>query len=207
LHKILHAKNLIIMFHPDYNYITDILLESIVKRAYYRLLHHSRSPIPPEQISEKCIRIEDYLRHTLEIYQTSLNRKCKTMRHNKALRSRSWAGDSDILPLALPAVCVIDNGIQTDAGSEITCCNHEEENNRRVMNELKVLSQHLLDYNKKTFEKFMRDANEEYDKRISVNKKLRCEIDTLKLQVQKAEKIITSLKSNSNTSGLYPNQV
>jgi hypothetical protein len=119
------------------------------------------------------------------------------MRHNKALRSRSWAGDSDISPLALPAVCVTDNGTQTNAGCEITCCNYEEKNNQRVMNELKVLSQHLLDYNKKTFEKFMQDANEEYDKRISVNKKLRCEIDTLKLQVQKAEKIITSLKSNS----------
>ncbi|PKC51873.1 hypothetical protein RhiirA1_482775, partial [Rhizophagus irregularis] len=30
--------------------------------------------------------------------------------------------------------------------------NHEEENNRQVMNELKVLFQHLLDYNKRTFE-------------------------------------------------------
>jgi len=36
---------------------------------------------------------------------------------------------------------------------------HEEENNRQAMNELKVLSQHLLDYNRRTFEKFMQDGN------------------------------------------------
>ena len=39
------------------------------------------------------------------------------------------------------------------------------------MNQLRVFRQHLLDYNKKTFEKFMRDVKEEYREWINVNKK------------------------------------
>ncbi|CAG8680338.1 3929_t:CDS:2, partial [Ambispora gerdemannii] len=42
------------------------LPKSLVKRAYHRLLYHTRSPITSEQISEKCDRIETYLYHTLE---------------------------------------------------------------------------------------------------------------------------------------------
>ena len=65
------------------------------------------------------------------------------------------------------------------------------------MNELKVLSQHLLDYNRRTFEKFMLDIEKEYRERINANKKLRCEIDNLKMQVEDTEKERASIKSNS----------
>jgi hypothetical protein len=68
-----------LMFHPDYRYITDKLPVSLVKRTHQRLLRHSRNPILPEQITEKYDRIEDHLRHTLEVYQNLLNRKRKTM--------------------------------------------------------------------------------------------------------------------------------
>ena len=54
------------------------------------------------------------------------------------------------------------------------------------MNELKVFRQHLLDYNKRTFEKFMQDIEREYRERISMNKKLRCENEDLKMQLQPA---------------------
>ena len=64
------------------------------------------------------------------------------------------------------------------------------------MNELKVLFQHLIDYNKRTFEKFMRDVEEEYRERVSANKKMRCEIEDLKMQVQEAEKKLASARSN-----------
>ena len=74
---------------------------------------------------------------------------------------------------------------------------HEEENNRRVMNELKVFRQHLLDYNKRTFEKFMQDIEREYRERISTNKKLRCENEDLKMQLQEAERKLASMKSDS----------
>ena len=56
------------------------------------------------------------------------------------------------------------------------------------MNELKVLSQHLLDYNRRIFEKFMHDIEKEYRERVNANKKMRYEIKDLKMQVLKVEK-------------------
>ena len=66
------------------------------------------------------------------------------------------------------------------------------------MNELKVFRQHLLDYNKRTFEKFMQDIEREYRERISKNKKLRCENENLKMQLQEAEKELASMKLDSS---------
>ncbi len=67
------------MFHSDYKHIIDRLSESLIKRACQRLLHNSKDPILLESIFEKSERIEFYLRHILEIYENSLNKKCKTM--------------------------------------------------------------------------------------------------------------------------------
>ncbi|RGB28439.1 hypothetical protein C1646_767788 [Rhizophagus diaphanus] len=80
--------------------------------------------------------------------------------------SENWP-ECNVSP-ALSAIHVVDSGVQT----ENSVCNHEEENNRWVINELKVFRQHLLDYNKRTFEKFMQDIEREYRERISMNKKL-----------------------------------
>ena len=161
-------------------------------------MHHSKDPVPLEFISEKSERIESYLKHTLEVYNNSLNRKQRNQfmaqEHQvkrKILRLRSWS-KCNVFP-ALPHIFVTDNGSQTD---NITC-DHEEENNRWVMNELKVFRQHLLDYNKRTFEKFMQDIERKYRKRISVNKKLRYENEDLKMQLQEAEKKLVSMKSDS----------
>ncbi len=60
------------MFHSDYKHITDKLPESLIKRAYQSLLNH---PVPLEMFSGKSDRIESYLRHKLEVYENSLNRK------------------------------------------------------------------------------------------------------------------------------------
>jgi hypothetical protein len=65
------------------------------------------------------------------------------------------------------------------------------------MNELKVLSQHLLDYNRRTFEKFMHDIEKEYRERITANKKMRHEIEDLKVQMLEAKKELASMKSDS----------
>ena len=65
------------------------------------------------------------------------------------------------------------------------------------MNELKILSQHLLDYNKRTFEKFMQDIEREYRERVTANKKMRYEIKNLKMQLLEAEKELASMKSSS----------
>ena len=179
------------MFHSDYKHITDRLPDSLVKRAYQGLLNHSKKPVPLEMISRKSGRIESYLRHKLEVYDNSLNRKRKNMAQTKLLRPRSWP-ECNVFP-ALPAIYVTDSNTQTDSIPR----NHEEENNIRVMNELKVLSQHLTDYNRKIFEKFMRDIEEDYRERVSANKKLRCEIGDLKVRVQEAEKNLVSMKSDS----------
>src|SRR4051794_4479933 len=151
------------MFYFDYKHIIDRLPESLIKRACQRLLHHSKDPVPLESISEKSERIESYLRHTLEIYNNSLNRKRqnksmdqKKFMDQKKLRSQSWP-ECNVSP-ALPIIFVSDSDTQTN---DITH-DHEEENNRRVVNELKVLTQHLLDYNRRTFEKFMLDIEKEY---------------------------------------------
>jgi len=179
------------MFHSDYKHITDRLPDSLVKRAYQGLLNHSKKPVPLEMISRKSGRIESYLRHKLEVYDNSLNRKRKNMAQTKLLRPRSWP-ECNVFP-ALPAIYVTDSNTQTDSIPR----NYEEENNIRIMNELKVLSQHLTDYNRKIFEKFMRDIEEDYRERVSANKKLRCEIGDLKVRVQEAEKNLVSMKSDS----------
>ncbi|GBB90725.1 hypothetical protein RclHR1_17790004 [Rhizophagus clarus] len=182
------------MFHSDYRHIIDRLPESLVKRACERLLYHSKDPVLLEAIFEKSERIEAYLRHTLEVYNNSLNRKRrnKSMAQEKVLRPRSWP-EYNVSP-ALSAIYVVDNGVQTDNST----CDHEEENNRRVMNELKVFRQHLLNYNKRTFEKFMQDIEKEYRERVTANKRLRGEIENLKMQVQEAKKELASMKSNSS---------
>ena len=66
------------------------------------------------------------------------------------------------------------------------------------MNELKVLSQHLLDYNRRTFGKFMQDIEKDYRERVNANKKMRYEIKDLKMQVLEAERKLAFIKSNSN---------
>uniref|UniRef100_U9SG24 Uncharacterized protein n=1 Tax=Rhizophagus irregularis (strain DAOM 181602 / DAOM 197198 / MUCL 43194) TaxID=747089 RepID=U9SG24_RHIID len=51
--------------------------------------------------------------------------------------------------------------------------------------------------NGRTFEKFMHDIEKEYRERVNANKKLRCKIEDLKMQVQEAEKELASMKSDS----------
>jgi hypothetical protein len=180
------------MFHSDYKHIIDRLPESLVKRACERLLHHSKDPVPLESIFRKSERIESYLRHTLEVYENSLNRKKrKTMAQEKVLRPRSWP-EYNVSP-ALPTIHVVDSGVQTEEIAH----DYEEENNRRVMNELKVFRQHLLDYNKRTFEKFMQDIEREYREQVTANKRSRCEIEDLKMQLLEAERELASMKSDS----------
>ena len=137
------------------------------------------------------------MKYILEIYENSLNRKCKTIIQEKILRSRSWP-ECNVFP-ASPAIYVTDIGVQTNGTwPEALKHDHEEENNRRVMNELKVFRQHLLDYNKRTFKKFMQDIEREYRERISVNKKLQYENEDLKMQLQEAEKKLASMKLDSS---------
>src|SRR5436305_6222591 len=100
------------MFHSDYKHITDRLPDSLVKRAYQGLLNHSKNPVSLELITGKSGRIESYLRHKLEVYENSLNRKCKSMTQTKLLHSQNWP-EYNVFP-ALPTIYVVDSGFQTN---------------------------------------------------------------------------------------------
>ncbi|GBB88672.1 hypothetical protein RclHR1_15220013 [Rhizophagus clarus] len=186
------------MFHSDYKHIIDRLPESLVKRACERLLHHSKDSVPLESISRKSEQVESYLRHTLKVYENSLNKKkCKTMTQKKLLRPQSWP-ECNIFPTSL-AIYVTDIGVQTNGTwPEALKHDYKEDNNRWVINELKVLFQHLLDYNRQTFGKFMQDIEKDYRERVTANKKMRYEIENLKMQLLEAEKELASMKSNSS---------
>ncbi|GET61981.1 hypothetical protein RIR_jg12079.t1 [Rhizophagus irregularis DAOM 181602=DAOM 197198] len=173
------------MFHLDYKHITDRLPVSIKDRAYQRLLNHSQKPIPLNQISEKNNRIEDYLLHTLEIYQKSLDRNHKTM-DQKKLCPQSWP--ECLAPLTLLISYVTDNGTQT--GNIV--CDYETEINSRV----NVLQKQMLKYNKETFGRFMQNLTREHEERIKANNQLRYEINKMKTQVQGLEKALTFMKSS-----------
>src|SRR3954471_22372276 len=102
--------------------IIALRVNSQLERAYQRLLNHTRKPIPQNQISEKNKRIVDYLYHTLEIYQKSLDRSRKTM-DRKKLRPQSWPEYPT--PLALPISYVSDTGTQTDnIACKVPCPEH-----------------------------------------------------------------------------------
>ncbi|SRR6266498_1336855 len=109
------------------------------------------------------------------------------MAQTKLLRPRSWSECSVFL--ASLAIYITDIRVQTN--------DYEEENNCQVINELKVFHQHLLNYNKRTFEKFMQDIEREYREWISTNRKLRCENENLKMHLQEAKKKLESMKSDS----------
>ncbi|PKY46622.1 hypothetical protein RhiirA4_444419 [Rhizophagus irregularis] len=100
------------------------------------------------KISEKNMRIEDYLHHTLEIYQKSLDRSRKTMDRKKS-HPQSW-----------PECLTPDNGSQTENKS----CDHRVEINRAKY-ELIV----LLKYNKETYGRFMQNLTRDHEKRIKEN--------------------------------------
>ena len=68
-----------------------------------------------------------------------------------------------------------------------TICNHEEEINQHVK-ELDVLCQ--LKYNKETVGSFIENITKDYEQRIKENKKLRDEIERIRLRLQEAEKYL-----------------
>nr|CAG8472736.1 14233_t:CDS:2 [Entrophospora candida] len=77
-------------------------------------------------------------------------------------------------------------------------CNHEEEINRKVKKEVKILYRQILNHNQETFEKFMKKLDKEYEERINTNKNLRCEIEEKKLELDEAEKNLASMKERFN---------
>ncbi|CAG8603485.1 15777_t:CDS:1, partial [Cetraspora pellucida] len=64
-----------------------------------------------------------------------------------------------------------------------------------------ILCQRLLEHNEKTFGKFMQEITMEHEDRVKANKKLRCEVEEKKIELQEAEKCLAYLKSRSIHQG------
>ena len=77
------------------------------------------------------------------------------------------------------------------------CFASEDEINHQVKKEVDVLFQRLMEYNEKTFGKFMREITIEHEKRVNENKKLRCEVEEKRIELQEAEKSLKYLKSRT----------
>ena len=173
-------------FNQVYSELLAKLPTSLINEAWIRLTSRKRNPLSEKEASEINPIVESFLKHEAIRYQKRLMRQRRTQSWPECPTSLSFK--------KIPYICVTDSDAQTDS---ITY-NHEEENNHQVINELKVFRQHLLDYNKRTFEKFMQDIEREYRERVNANKKMRYEIEDLKMQVQKAEKELASTKLNSH---------
>jgi hypothetical protein len=136
------------------------LLASIINEVWICLTLRKCNLLSEKKASEINPIVESFLKHEAIRYQ-------KRLMHQK--RTQSWLECSTILPFKeISTIYVADNRTQTDnstwwdSSNQALKHDHEEENNRRVMNELKVLSQHLLDYNRRTFGKFIHDIKREY---------------------------------------------
>ena len=189
----------IMVFNQAYSDLLAKLPASLINEAWIRLISRKRNLLSEKEASEINLIVESFLKHEVIRYQKRLMRQRRT---------QSWPECPTLLPFEkISTIYVADNGTQTDDSTwpnqrgfsdQALKHDHEEENNRQVMNELKVLSWHLVDYNKRTFRKFMQDIEKEYRERINANKKLRCEINDLKTQLQEAEKELASMKSDSS---------
>src|SRR2546429_1833943 len=116
-------------FNQVYSELLAKLLTSLINEAWIRLTSRKRNPLSEKEASEINPIVESFLKHEAIRYQKRLMRQRRT---------QSWP-ECPTSFKKIPFIFVSDNDTQTD---NITC-DHEEENNCRVMNELKVLSQHL----------------------------------------------------------------
>src|SRR5205814_5525299 len=118
----------IMVFNQAYSDLLAKLPASLINEAWVRLTSRKRKPLSEKEASEINSIVESFLKHEAIRYQKRLMRQRRT---------QSWPKCPTSLFKVLP---VAVNGTQTN---NITC-DHEEENNRRIMNELKVFRQHLL---------------------------------------------------------------
>jgi hypothetical protein len=167
-------------FNKAYSGLINKLPPSLVCEAWSRIISRKRNPITEEEASSINPLIESFLRHEVNRYQ----KKLKYQRKSLPLFKNSLY-DTD-----MP-----DQETQTRDTDPI--CDHEEEINCRIKKELGSLSLQLLEYNEKTFGSFMREITKQLEERVNANNKLRSEIDRQKLLLQKAEKILAGLKSQS----------
>ncbi|CAG8620279.1 2438_t:CDS:2, partial [Racocetra persica] len=165
-------------FKPKKKQITIPPSSTDCRRGYISLIS-----VTSEQISKKYDRIENYLYHTLEVYEKGLNRKHKKqiqiidLLENLSYNYNNKASVKTHIDMINQESQTQDTILicSCDQTHRCPCFVYEDEINRRVKKEVNVLFQQLLEYNEKTFDKFMREITIEHEKRVNENKKLRYE--------------------------------
>src|SRR4051812_40216954 len=116
----------IMTFNQAYSELLAKLPASIINEAWIRLTSQKRNPLSEKEASEINPIVESFLKHEAIRYQKRLMRQRRTQSWPECQTSSSFK--------KIPCIFVIDSGSQT----ENSACDHEEENNLWVMNELKV---------------------------------------------------------------------
>ncbi|RHZ49062.1 hypothetical protein Glove_534g4 [Diversispora epigaea] len=178
-----------LFFSRSYSDLINKLPPSLVNEAWKRLLSRKKSPMTEEEASTINPIVELFLRHEVNRYQ-------KKLKHQR----KSWPLDnlSNIYNNETSTKISIDMVNQESQTQDtVPICEHEEEISCRVKKKLDSLSLQLLEFNEKTFDPFIQEITKQLEERVNANNKLHSEIDQQKLKLQKAEKLLASLKSQS----------
>ena len=134
--------------------------------------------------------VESFLRHEVNRYQ-------KKLKHQR----RSWPLLENLQTMYNINMTDQETQTQDTTVPNLPSCNHEKEINDQVMKKLEITHQQLLEHHSDVYNNFMQDITRDYEKRVNENKKLRCEIEQQKIQLQEAEKCLAYLKSRSIHQG------
>ncbi|CAJ0830017.1 7825_t:CDS:1 [Entrophospora sp. SA101] len=180
-------------FNQAYTYLIQQLPPSLVEEAWRRLTTRKRNPFTLLEACGIDPAIEDFLQHEIIVY----NRKKERQRRSSSpLENLSRVYNTEMTNQESQTQDTIPI-CTCDQVHKCPCFASKEEINRQVKKEVDILFQRLMEYNEKTFGKFMREITIEYGKRVNENKKLRCEIEQQKIQLQETEKCLAYLKSRS----------
>ena len=111
-------------FNQAYSNLLAKLPSSLINEAWIRLTSRKRNPLSEKEASEINPIVESFLKHEAIRYQKRLMRQRRTQSWPECPTSLSFK--------KIPFMYVSDNNTQTDS----IVCDHEKENNQRVMNEL-----------------------------------------------------------------------
>src|SRR4051812_27046895 len=131
-------------FNKAYSDLIRQLPPSIAHESWMRLISRKRNPMTEDEASTIIPIVESFLRHEVNRYQ-------KKLKHQR----RSWQLLENLS--GVYNVEMTNQEFQTQDTAPIYTCDHKEEINRQVKKEVDVLCKRLLEYNEKTFGKFMRE--------------------------------------------------
>ncbi|RHZ81541.1 hypothetical protein Glove_119g20 [Diversispora epigaea] len=179
-------------FNKAYSGLINKLPPSLINEAWKRLISRKKSPMNAEEASAVNPLVESFLRHEVNRYQKKLKYQRKSLPLFKNSLNDTDMPDRETQTQDTDLIC--------DQTHKCPCFACEGEINCRVKKELDSLSLQLLEFNEKTFDPFIQEITKQLEERVNANNKLRSEINQQKLKLQKTEKLLAGLKSQS----IYP---